>query len=735
MKNDGNADLQNTETADVVNDSFRVSDHVSAGVSDSSETAKNSVSASCSDAASFSELYSDTSLNSVSADNSYAGSKRDQASDCCPEFCRLIDSAAGRTGKSDSGKAAGSSGDEFCRQLPKMIRNSFLASAVLLPLIWLGATHLTSLSIGVLGLLMLVTSFPVFCYLRYRVVIRKRVAGMILKKHSLFSWFNSRTLLATIGCFVLAIAVAWPVLSVLSVSKSLSWADLVVLSAGFLTMYCTYLCYGFIVSRQYENWLFWFKSTRMPLLVGVPSLVMFCLNAASMYLGFSNCEMPEGTLAEVLAARKTIEAETGTVSVLVNVTDMMDLLFREIGAFFISVTSEDYHWLVKTVFFSAKLGVLLILPVTFLIPLLEYRRILVSPIASSELPKIGSLNGFLCVYSVPAVIFMLVIVYMEAPLNQYRSESLRFVDNNVRSMAVHAEKIKVIVMDGIAYPQDLVEMTVEHDRVFVAQREELEKQIDSIREELKQKMYANVDTFLDNYYTLTAEYLRMFGGSFLEALENSLMLETENCFARLGDAQGQYREYLKKFVEAKDMILENRRIGPFDPEKHEMIGEISVEDYIKGDYGLLQSTQFRGEVSALSAFGAVPVSYRGSKILIGKGVTQFGRINFYRKELESKITSRVMNTSVGKTASKVFGKIAAKVLTRVGTGIAGIVGGAAAGAAGGSVVPVAGTIVGAVVGGAVAWVATDYLMLRAAEYVNRDELRSEIIRAVDESFR
>ncbi len=357
-----------------------------------------------------------------------------------------------------------------------------------------------------------------------------------------------------------------------------------------------------------------------------------------------------------------------------------------------------------------------------------------------QLPKIGFWNGFLGIfrYVVPAALFMLVIVYMENPLNQYRDQSLKYVYNNVLSITVMAEKIKVIVMDGIAYPQDVVKLAGEQDRVFVRQRENLEKQIDNIMEDLKQKMYANVDPFLDNYYTLTAEYLRMFGGSFLEGLENSLMQGTENCFARLGDAQGRYREFLEKFVEAKDMILENRRIGRFDPEKHEVTGEISVEDYLRGDYGILefaqyvQFAQFRGKASAQSAFGAVPVYYRGSKILIGGGVSQFGKINLYRKELGTKITARVLNTSVGKTASKVFGRIAAKVLTRVGTGI---VGGAAVGAAGGSVVPVAGTVLGAVVGGAVTWVVTDYLMLRADEYVNRDELRSEIIKAIDKSFR
>lgn len=79
-----------------------------------------------------------------------------------------------------------------------------------------------------------------------------------------------------------------------------------------------------------------------------------------------------------------------------------------------------------------------------------------------------------------------------------------------------------------------------------------------------------------------------------------------------------------------------------------------------------------------------------------------------------------------------MGGIAAKVLTRVGTGI---VGGAAAGAAGGFAVPAAGTVLGAVAGGAAIWVVTDYLTLRADEYVNRDELQSETIKAVDESFR
>ena len=230
-----------------------------------------------------------------------------------------------------------------------------------------------------------------------------------------------------------------------------------------------------------------------------------------------------------------------------------------------------------------------------------------------------------------------------------------------------------------------------------------------------------------HHYTLTAEYLRLFGGTFLEGLENSILQGTETYFARLDNIQHRYREYAEKLGEAKIRLLENTRIEDFDPDKYEVIGEISTGDFIRGDYGVIHSAQFRGNSATVTALGAVPLSYSGTKILIGKGVSRLEKLSLFRKELGAKITSWVLSTRVGAAASRFFNKIAIKGLTRVGTGI---VGGAVAGAAVGSVVPVVGTFLGAVGG----WFATDYIMLRADEQANRGELRMEIMKAIDKAI-
>jgi hypothetical protein len=304
------------------------------------------------------------------------------------------------------------------------------------------------------------------------------------------------------------------------------------------------------------------------------------------------------------------------------------------------------------------------------------------------------------------------------------------VENAVRGTVEKAEKFKAFVTDEGVHDSIAFEKADELDRVFNEERAKLEKEYASVMASLKRRMHANVDPFLDNYYTLTAEYLRLFGGTFLEGLENSILQGTETCFARLGNIQHRYREYAEKLGEAKIRLLENTRIEDFDPDKYEVIGEISTGDFIRGDYGVIHSAQFRGNSATVTALGAVPLSYMGTKILIGKGVSRLEKLSLFRKELGAKITSRVLSTPVGAAASRVFNKIAIKGLTKVG----GIVGSAVAGAAGGSVVPVAGTFLGAVLGGAVTWFATDYIMLSADEQVNRGELRMEIMKAIDKAI-
>ena len=639
---------------------------------------------------------------------------------------------ANNTSVSVSGSGTDKSGSDaaFRPYLSKMVAISLLASVVFLPLIFLCTTILASLNYCLLGLLILATGLPVCCYFLYASVIRKTVASHVLRKHSLFSWFNGRKCFATLFSFVMATVIACNVLLVMMSLSRGDIYDIEVLFLGLMTMYATYLLYGSLVSRQYSDWMSWFKSASSCLLLAVPAVFMFCAKALLVYAGIADFELLNGSVAEALAARESVEAETVVASMLINFSEMLDIIFRGVGTFIISRISEDYHWIVKTFLCSLKLSPILILPVTFLIPLSEYKRILIAPTASSTLPEVGFFrvcSGAFMYAVLPAAFFMFVLCQVEKLVTpEDRTVVVASVENAVREAVEKAEKFKAFVTDEGVHDSIAFEKADELDRVFNEERAKLEKEYASVMASLKRRMHANVDPFLDNYYTLTAEYLRLFGGTFLEGLENSILQETETYFDRLGNIQHRYREYAEKLGEAKIRLLENTRIADFEPDKYEVIGEISTGDFIRGDYGVIHSAQFRGNLATVTALGAVPLSYRGTKILIGKGVSRLEKLSLFRKELGAKITSRVLSTPVGAAASRGFGKIAIKVLTRVGTGM----GGAVAGAAGGSVVPVAGTFLGAVLG----WFATDYIMLRADEQANRGELRMEIMKAIDKAI-
>ncbi len=101
--------------------------------------------------------------------------------------------------------------------------------------------------------------------------------------------------------------------------------------------------------------------------------------------------------------------------------------------------------------------------------------------------------------------------------------------------------------------------------------------------------------------------------------------------------------------------------------------------------------------------------------MVGKGISQFEKINWFRKMVAIQITGRVLKTPVGITASKIFNAIAQKLIAKAGSTILG--------GTIGSTIPVAGTFIDA----AAAWIATDYVMKCADEYVTAVNLRGRLL--------
>jgi len=228
---------------------------------------------------------------------------------------------------------------------------------------------------------------------------------------------------------------------------------------------------------------------------------------------------------------------------------------------------------------------------------------------------------------------------------------------------------------------------------------------------------AQVPVFLDNYYSLTAEYVRTFH---LVAGEAESFLGDE--LAETLDVEGAFAPFRTAVAGVE---------APLPPEA------LARRDRLLQDCGILPSD---GEVLRVTA------TRPESLIAPAPDVETVG--------LRTRLAAGGIGTVAGGIAGVVAGKIIAKLLAKEAFGLAaeavaklamakaagglgGAAAGAGAGALAGSVVPGIGTTVGAAIGGVLGGlalgVATDYALIRVEEAVSRDEFEAEIRLAIDEA--
>lgn len=239
-------------------------------------------------------------------------------------------------------------------------------------------------------------------------------------------------------------------------------------------------------------------------------------------------------------------------------------------------------------------------------------------------------------------------------------------------------------------------------------------------------MVYRVDDFLDWYYSLPAEYVRiahMISGSAEDHLSAMLSkhLDADENFAAV---HGQVDLLLSRHEDekrrlhdaAQRLVAKNRIHDPAeanDPREtievvkaHRMADLLDYEDAIGIDFRMLSA-------SASSGGGFLAGG------MIGK-----------------KIAANVAKKSVFKASARTAARFGgSKVAGKSGGGAAG----AAAGAAAGSILPGGGTVIGAVIGGITGSVAGALLMdktlLLAEERYSRADFKAEIVDAIEQSRR
>ena len=235
-------------------------------------------------------------------------------------------------------------------------------------------------------------------------------------------------------------------------------------------------------------------------------------------------------------------------------------------------------------------------------------------------------------------------------------------------------------------------------------------------------MRSNVPTFLDWYYSLSAEYLRtanLLIGSGEEYLLGQLKshLERGSPFGAVDTALAYMvaNPVLNDaYLLARAREIEACEDSLLPSDSTNFVIALTAGDALRGPVLHLDSAMYNARLSAAGLLGA-PAGVVAGVIIV-------------------KIGSKVIAGTVFKMAAGALIKIAgSKALTLGG----GILVGAGTGGAGGSVVPgigmTAGAVVGGIVGGIAAMVGVDYGLLKLDEAVSREEFSIEIIGAINES--
>ena len=225
-------------------------------------------------------------------------------------------------------------------------------------------------------------------------------------------------------------------------------------------------------------------------------------------------------------------------------------------------------------------------------------------------------------------------------------------------------------------------------------------------------MAGNVDAYLDAYYSLIAEYLRILALVSGEAKLEQRLTDDLTQHLMAGAPFGAYEAQLEAALGSADRVR--------------AIYETAVNDVIRiMALDLPADARIKVVASARRSGLALPKPVEELTTPGSRGATSAAAGGI--------VAALVVKKIAAKGTLKLAAKAVAKVAVSKAAGTSGGAGaGALAGATIGSAVPVIGTAAGAVIGGLAVGVGVDYLMLELEEAWSREDFRRQILAAIEE---
>lgn len=284
---------------------------------------------------------------------------------------------------------------------------------------------------------------------------------------------------------------------------------------------------------------------------------------------------------------------------------------------------------------------------------------------------------------------------IETSLNEFIEKLVELIDEQFYEPGT-VKKIKLLE-EKISQSYDSTDFNRAHNQAL---------------EDAFNRMEANTEVFLDNYYSMPAEYVRlskMFQGELENyirtSLETALMLD--NPFNKLNEIQELEIIKIRNFDEDKSTahkelkgLKESAKVAISDGETPKVVETYNTKfpKLVLGSTTLEKNIKLRAGAAA------------------GAGAITSTTVALISKKLAAQGAYKGLSIAMTKVLGK---KVAA---TAVGSVVGGFLG---------SVVPLAGTAGGIVTGGALAGFFVEWAGVNLDEFINRDNLRSQIYETLE----
>lgn len=335
----------------------------------------------------------------------------------------------------------------------------------------------------------------------------------------------------------------------------------------------------------------------------------------------------------------------------------------------------------------------------FAIPTHELRRV-IGPLSEEDIPS--PISGQRIFYASAIVTFVALFIYLHA--FAWTETWLR--GHPMILEAIGALENKVENIDGAIYAPGTIAKIEVAKAVTLGKlnvsRATMEGQISRAFDRMEQ----NVDGYLDWYYSLTSEYVRL--AKLLTGQIEGYMEQKLSEHLQKGEAYKILADSLTTAASTSKAVMDEYR-GTVD----EILTANRLDDEIKQTF-VVRTMSMKEIYSTPVHLDAVALTARVSGGAIGASVGA---------GIGAAVTAKVVSKGVFKAAAKAVAELVAKKAAGAAMGL--IVGGVA-----GSVIPAAGTVVGGAIGGLIGGVVVDAALLRLEESISREVFKQEIVIAI-----